>query len=83
MTYISNAEYTLLKTLYDIINTQSNHYNEFQDEYVSMVHQIYSILQRKYKFNLKDDYISDPYGEILSRSITSAAAEPVESQAIR
>ena len=69
--HILQAEYNLLRNLQDIINTMTDHY-EFQGEYISIVHQVHNILQRKYKFNLKDSYISDhPAGVIMSRTTES------------
>lgn len=76
MTLILQTEINLLKNLNDIINIITDRY-EFQDEYISILHQVLNILQRKYKFNLKDNYIADPTGEILSRT-----AEPVNAKII-
>lgn len=65
MPRLSWDEYQLLTSLRNIITTGDPKY---QDDYVTIVHQVYEILQRKYKFNLKDQYIGAD-GDILERKM--------------
>ena len=68
-------EHSLLQNLDKIINNITNHH-EYRDEYLSIVHQLYDIFQRKYKFNLKDHYIGAE-GDIFSRPATTTTTESI------
>ena len=77
MTCISQLELSLVKNLYDIINAIPIKHDEFLGEYISIAHQVNYILQRKYKFNYKDQYVDHITGEILPH-----VAEPVSPKVI-